>query len=130
MGALQTLNKSQISRSQKLSFKFFQLLLVNNHLCSLLVVIIDLFLLLYYLAKKGTRGSIKAGRMLVKAGKLTGRALDKVGDYLAKKIIAIAVPGMGIQDLQHLKDMGVPIPGYAYDRLKKSESTDKDEKSL
>ncbi len=85
---------------------------------------------LYYLAKKGTRGSIKAGRMLVKAGKLTGRALDKIGDYLGKKIIAIAVPGMAIQDLQHLKDMGVPIPGYAYDRLKKSESTDKDEKSL
>ena len=84
---------------------------------------------LYYLAKKGTRGSIKAGRMLVKAGKLTGRALDKVGEYLAKKIIAIAVPGMGIQDLQYLNDMGVPIPGYAYDRLRR-ESTDKDEKSL
>jgi len=60
---------------------------------------------LFYLARKGTRGSIKAGRLLVKAAK-------KTGDYLAKKVIAIMVPAASIRDLQALEDMGIDIPVY------------------
>ena len=60
---------------------------------------------LFYLAKKGTRGAIKTGRLLV-------RGAVKLGDYLERKIIAIMIPGAGIKELQAMEDMGIDIPGF------------------
>mgnify|MGYP003651374226 CR=1 FL=1 len=60
---------------------------------------------LFYLARKGTRGAIKAGRALVKAA-------AKTRDYLGEKLIAIMVPDASIKDLQALEDMGIDIPVY------------------
>tara|TARA_B100001245_G_C22472498_1_gene241495 strand:- start:108 stop:419 length:312 start_codon:yes stop_codon:yes gene_type:complete len=60
---------------------------------------------LFYLAKKGTRGTIKTGRALV-------RGMKKTGDYLERKIVAMLIPGAGIDELKTLRDMGIDIPGY------------------
>jgi hypothetical protein len=60
---------------------------------------------LFWLAKKGTRGAIKTGRALV-------RGAIKTGDYLERKVIAILIPGAGIKELQAMEDMGVDIPGF------------------
>ena len=72
---------------------------------------------LFYLARIGTKASIITGKALVKTAR-------KTGDYLAKKIIAVAIPGMSMRDLQALENMGVDIPAYA-----KEETDTKNEKN-
>ena len=60
---------------------------------------------LFYLAKIGTRTAIKTGKALI-------RGIKRTGDYLERKIVALAIPGAGIEELQNLKNMGIDIPGY------------------
>jgi hypothetical protein len=60
---------------------------------------------LFWLAKKGTRGAIKTGRALVKGGK-------KTGDYLERTAMAILIPLAGKDELQALEQMGIDIPGF------------------
>ena len=60
---------------------------------------------LTYLARKGTRGSIKAGRAIMKGIRATGR-------YFSKKLVAVMIPGLGMDELEALAKMGFDIPFY------------------